>query len=95
MSPTRGDGFVMEDKDAIDFTAFVLGLASSALIHLGGSPHPDTGQVTVDLDEARRSLDLLGLLREKTRGNLTEEEDRLFENVLGDLRLRYVEVRGT
>lgn len=85
----------MEDReDSIDFNAFVLGLASAALIHLGVTPHPDTGKVATDLVEARRSLDLLGLLREKTRGNLTEEEDRLFENLLGDLRLRYVEARG-
>lgn len=92
MSPTRGEGFVMEDsKDSIDFNAFLLGLASAALIHLGVTPHPDTGTLALDLVEARRSLDLLGLLREKTRGNLTEEEDRLFENLLGDLRLRFIE----
>lgn len=82
----------MEDrKDSIDFNAFLLGLASAALIHLGVTPHPDTGKVALDLVEARQSLDLLGLLREKTRGNLTQEEDRLFENLLGDLRLRFVE----
>jgi len=97
VSTTRGDGFVMEGAEVppIDFTAFLLGLASAALIHLGAAPHPETGAVAVDLAEARRSLDLLGLLREKTRGNLTAEEERLFGNLLGDLRLRYVEASRT
>jgi hypothetical protein len=79
-------------EPSIDFTAFLLGLASSALIHLGAAPNPEAGgRVTVDLVQARQSVDLLSLLREKTRGNLTAEEERLFDNLLADLRLRYVE----
>jgi hypothetical protein len=90
---TRGETFVMQGEAArpIDFTAFLLGLASTALIHLGVAPHPETGQAQVDLVQARQSLDLLGLLREKTRGNLTPEEEKLFDNLLTDLRLRFVE----
>jgi hypothetical protein len=91
----RGETFVMKDADpapgTLDFSAFVLGLASSALIHLGVSPHPETGQTQVDLTLARQTVDVLDLLRVKTRGNLTAEEERLFESMLADLRLRYVE----
>jgi hypothetical protein len=92
--PTRGETFVMkgEAERPIDFTAFLLGLASTALIHLGAAPHPEAqGRPQVDLVQARQSLDLLSLLREKTRGNLSPEEERLFDNLLTDLRLKYVE----
>jgi hypothetical protein len=92
----RGETFVMKDaspspQGPIDFTSFLMGLASTALIHLGGAPHPETGQKRQDLVLARQSLDLLGMLREKTRGNLSVEEERLFDGLLTDLRLRFVE----
>ena len=92
----RGETFTMKDaspspQGPIDFTSFLMGLASTALIHLGGAPHPETGQKRQDLVLARQSLDLLGMLREKTRGNLSVEEERLFDGLLADLRLRFVE----
>ena len=93
-SDTRGESFVMHDpeaKGAITFSTFLLGLASSALIHLGITPHPETGKTTVDLEVARQTLDVLGMLREKTRGNLSADEEKFFENMLADLRLRFVE----
>ena len=65
----RGETFVMKDSPPIDFTTFLMGLASTALIHLGASPHPETGTTRRDLLLARQSLDLLSLLREKTDGN--------------------------
>lgn len=87
----RGDSFVMQpEQGGISFTAFILGLATSTFIHLGERPDPESGSVRVDLTLARQSLDLLGLLREKTRGNLTAEEDKLFGSVLADLQLRFV-----
>lgn len=91
----HGETFVMKDAAPADppiaFTTFVLGLASTALIHLGAAPHPDGGGAKPDLVLARQSLELLSLLREKTRGNLTQEEEKLFDEVLTDLRLRFVE----
>jgi hypothetical protein len=87
----RGETFVMRGEDAITFSAFLMGLASSALIHLGEAPNPETHRAEKNLPLARQSLDLLGLLHEKTRGNLTVEEQQLFESLLTDLRLRYVE----
>jgi hypothetical protein len=96
MSPEkRGEGFVLEGpagpSSAITFDTFVLGLASTAMIHLGIAPHPETGKTTRDLPLARQSLDLLALLRQKTKGNLTPNEEQLFDRLLGDLQLQYVE----
>lgn len=87
----RGDTFVMKEPGPIQFTTFVLGLAHTSLIHLGDVPNPETGKASVDLVLARESIELLGLLRDKTRGNLTAEEERVFEDVLARLRLRFVE----
>ena len=90
-APTSGETFTMQSGDALTFSAFVLGLASSALIHLGVHQNPETGSITIDLTLARQSIDVLALLREKTRGNLSAEEEQLFSSVLADLRLRFVE----
>lgn len=94
MTERRGETFVMEDTEAVSFSTFVLGLASSALIHLGEAPNPETGSATVNLVLARQSLDLLDLLRQKTKGNLTVEEEQLFASLLTDLRLRFLQKQG-
>ena len=96
MSEKRGETFVMKGEPdvaakPIEFTTFLLGLASTALIHLGDAPHPETGKPARDLVMAHETLDLLTMLREKTRGNLTPEEEQLFNTLLTDLRLRFVE----
>jgi hypothetical protein len=79
----------------IDFYTFVLSLGSSAFVHLGDAPHPDTGElVKPDLRLAKETIDILSMLSEKTRGNLTEEEAHFLENLLTDLRLRYVTKAG-
>ena len=91
MDETRGSTFVMKDaQKPIDFSTFLMGLASSALIHLGDVPHPETGAAGRNLPMAQQTLELLGLLRDKTRGNLTPDEERLFDSMLAELRLRYV-----
>lgn len=81
-----------EGLPAIDFATFVLSLSHSALLHLGDAPDPVSGTVSVNLPMARQTIDLLALLEKKTRGNLSGEEERLLEQVLYDLRMRYVEV---
>ncbi len=93
MAGASGESFTIKD-DQLTFTAFVLGLASSALIHLGAQPDPESGKLNVDLVLARQSIDVLALLRDKTRGNLTPEEDNLFGSILSDLQLRFVEKSG-
>jgi hypothetical protein len=76
---------------AIDFSTFVLSLSHSALVHLGDAPDPE-GKRSVNPPLARQTIDLLSLLSEKTRGNLTGPEERILGQALYDLRLRYVEV---
>ncbi|MBW1990599.1 MAG: DUF1844 domain-containing protein [Deltaproteobacteria bacterium] len=78
----------------ITFSAFLISLGSSAFVHLGDMPDPTTGETKQNLALAKQTIDLLGLLREKTRNNLLEEEEKLFDNLLYDLRLRYVKKAG-
>lgn len=74
----------------IDFTTFCVSLASSAFVHLGDMPHPESQKTEPDLVLAKQTIDLLGMLQAKTRGNLSDEEAKLLEHLLADLRLRYV-----
>ena len=75
----------------INFSTFVISLSTQALMHLGEIPSPLTGKVEVDLAVAKQMIDILGMLRDKSRGNLDDQEARLMEDVLYDLRMRYVE----
>jgi len=78
----------------IDFVQFVMSLASSAMIHLGDMPHPADNQFHPELDAAQETIDILAMLEEKTRGNLSREEASLLTNVLADLRIRFVEKKS-
>ena len=79
---------------ALDFSALVLSLGSSAIVHLGEAPDPTTGQKRdePDFPMAQQSIDLLAMLQEKTRGNLTANEASFLDNMLFDLRMLYVQV---
>lgn len=79
----------------LDFATFVLSLSHSALMHLGEAPHPDSHKVDRNLPLAKQTIDLIGMIEEKTKGNLTGEEERLLAQVLYDLRMRYVELTKT
>ncbi len=87
-----------QDQDNLphlDFSTFVMSLSHSALVHLGDAPDGE-GSSTRDLELARQTIDILGLLHDKTKGNLTGDEERLLSQALVDLRLRFVEVsRGS
>jgi len=76
----------------LDFSSFVLSLATTAQVSLGSIPHPETGQTTRNLSAAKRMIDILGMLAGKTRGNLSEEEQTLLDQVLFNLRMHYVRV---
>ena len=78
----------------LDFATFVLSMSHSVLMHLGEAPLPDGKIAKKDLPLARQTIDLLGLLEEKTKGNLSGDEERLLSQVLYDLRMRFVEVSG-
>jgi hypothetical protein len=80
-------------ESAITFVGFVLSLAHTAAVHFGDVPDPISGQkASVNLDAAQQMIDILALLEEKTRGNLSAEERQLLEQILYELRMRYVEV---
>jgi len=80
------------DAQAITFVGFVLSLAHTAAFHFGDVPDPATGKNgEPNVAAARQLIDILALLEEKTRGNLTAEERQLLEQLVYELRLRYVE----
>ena len=79
----------------VDFATFILSLSHSALMHLGEAPHPETGNVERNLPLARQTIDLIAMLDEKTKGNLTGDEERLVGQILYDLRMRFVELSKT
>ena len=78
----------------VSFSTFIFSLSSSALVHLGEIPEPDTRHTRTDLPMAKQIIDTLGMLEEKSRGNRDPNEDQLLKTVLYDLRLRYIQKCG-
>jgi len=78
----------------INFVSFIFSISTSALIQLGEIEDPFTQKRSKNLPAAKQTIDLIGMLREKTKGNLTSEEDKFLEQVLFDLRMRYVNAAG-
>jgi hypothetical protein len=79
-------------EDPASFVNFLSTLATNAAASLGALPHPATGQVSLDLETAKYWLEVLGMLREKTKGNLHPKEEKLFDGLLGDMRMQYVQI---
>jgi len=79
------------DVQEISFATFVISLSTQALVHLGEIPDPVDRSAHVDLVAARQIIDILGMLRDKTKGNLDSAEGQLIDDALYDLRLKYVE----
>jgi hypothetical protein len=75
----------------INFSTFIISLSTQALMHLGEIADPLSGKAETDLPVAKQMIDIISLLQEKTRGNLDSGEQQLVEDVLYDLRLRYVD----
>ena len=75
----------------LTFASFVVGLSTEALALMGEMPHPATGERMHDLLGAQQLIDIIGILQEKTRGNLSHDEDTLIDAILFDLRMKYVE----
>jgi Domain of unknown function (DUF1844) len=91
------DGPTTQEHEAstITFVAFVLSLAHTAAVHFGDVPDPASGSKSQpNLPAAQQMIDILALLEEKTRGNLTAEERQLLEQILFELRMRFVEIRN-
>jgi len=86
----------MQDKEAepsfpeLNFSTFVFSLGTSAMYHFGDFPDPATKKTERNLEAAKQTIDILGILKEKTKGNLNDDEGRLLESLLYELRMRYV-----
>jgi len=78
----------------INFATFIFSLNSSALVHLGMIEDPATRKNMKSLPLAKQTIDILGMLEEKTQGNLSTDEENLLKNILHDLRLMYVREKG-
>jgi Domain of unknown function (DUF1844) len=74
----------------LGFSTFILSLSTSALVHLGELPDPVTSEKGTNLQLAKQTIGVIELLKEKTKGNLTNEEEKLIDTVLYDIRLKYV-----
>ena len=93
---------MMDDADNLDdlpgaddpasFVNFLSTLATNAAAALGAMPHPVTGQRSLDLETGKFWVDVLAMLKEKTRNNLHPKEQELFDGILGDLRMQYVQM---
>ena len=92
-----GEGFIAKDPpqenvlEQVDFSTLIFSFATSAMINLGIAPDPMTKKTEKNLDVAKQNIDILGMLKDKTKGNLTTDEDRLLESLLTEVRMRFVE----
>jgi hypothetical protein len=83
-----------QEGSGINFTGFVLSLATTAAVHFGDIPDPNTGQrATPNLQAAGQMIEILGMLQEKTKGNLLAPEAQLIDDLLYELRMRFVQAQ--
>ncbi|MCK4738776.1 MAG: DUF1844 domain-containing protein [Deltaproteobacteria bacterium] len=86
------DQQVKESPIEITFSTFLLSLSSSAMMSLGIIPNPITNETTKDTTSARQTIDLIKIFEEKTKGNLSEDEEKLIEAILHELHTAYLKV---
>ncbi len=89
-SQTSSDDQASATLPEINFSTFILSLSTSALMHLGEIPNPETHKTDKNLPLAKQTIDLIDMLKKKTEGNLETDEDQLITNLLYDLKLKYV-----
>lgn len=77
----------------MDFTTFILSVSSAALMGLGITPRPGTDKKEVDLELAKQNIQLLELIKEKTKNNLSADEEKLLDSLLFETRMRFIEVQ--
>ena len=78
----------------INFATFIISLNASALMHLGALEDPASGKKVKNLAIGKQTIDILSMMEEKTRGNLSKEEESMLKNILYDLRIIYVKEKG-
>ena len=74
----------------VDFPTFIMSLSSSAYYHLGDMPDPATGKKELNLPAVQQTIDMLNMLKAKTKGNLKEDESKLLEQLIYELQVKYV-----
>ena len=74
----------------VDFPTFIMSLSSSAFYHLGDMPDPTTGKKELNLPAVQQTIDMLNMLKEKTKDNLKEDESKLLEQLIYELQVKYV-----
>ena len=74
----------------VDFPTFIMSLSSSAFYHLGDMPDPTTGKKELNLPAVQQTIDMLNMLKGKTKGNLKEDESKLLEQLIYELQVKYV-----
>lgn len=84
----------VQSAPPLDFASFVVSLATQGFVMLGEMPNPETGLLATNLEAARQTVDILGIIEQKTKGNLSAEEQRLLSEVLASLRLAFVNKVG-
>jgi hypothetical protein len=77
----------------VNFSTLIVSLSTEILFHMGELPHPVSGETKKDLPLAKHAIDTLAMLKEKTQGNLTEDEQKLLEGMLYDLRMAYIRAK--
>ena len=93
MNHTSSQAVPPDDAGAmpqVTFSTFILSLASTALVQLGEVPNPETGQIEQNLALGKHTIDVLDMLRAKTKACLDNEEQRLLDGILYELRMKYV-----
>ena len=84
------------EEPAASFSDFLLWMATMIAVQFGDLPHPETGQpLEPNLPAARHFIDIMGMLQEKTAGNLTPEEEKLVDDLLFELRKRFLDAQGS
>ncbi len=88
--PQDPSGDPAQDLPQIEFSDFVMSIATSAIVALGEAPDPESGKRVFDLNAAKQTIEVLNMLKGKTQGNLSQDESRLLDGILYELRLKFV-----
>lgn len=82
----------MQEKMEASFSVLIMSIASSAIMAMGLAPDPQSGKVSKDKELARFNIDLLVVLQDKTKGNLSSDEGKFLENLISDLQMKFVSI---
>ncbi len=92
--PPRPEEEAAAQLPEVNFSTFIFSLNSATLVHLGIIEDPASGQKTKNLPLAKQTIDILGMLERKTRGNLSSDEEAMLRSILYDLRMIYIREKG-